>query len=160
MWKDYSAGYIKHNRASSVTVMAAAFISALLLSLLCSLFYNFWIYEIERLGAEEGIWQGRIVGEIDTKQLESIRNFANVKTASVNEKLSDGQEAVIDICLHNRRTILTDMPKIAELAGISQEAVSYHHSLLSMYLIRDPMDPAPRLIFHSYWGQQCWPVFH
>ena len=69
MWKDYSAGYIKHNRASSVTVMAAAFISALLLSLLCSLFYNFWIYEIERLGAEEGIWQGRIVGEIDTKQL-------------------------------------------------------------------------------------------
>ena len=147
MWKDYSAGYIKHNRASSVTVMAAAFISALLLSLLCSLFYNFWIYEIERLGAEEGTWQGRIVGEIDTKQLESIRNFANVKTASVNEELSDGQEAVIDICLHNRRTILTDMPKIAELAGISQEAVSYHHSLLSMYLIRDPMDPAPRLIF-------------
>lgn len=152
MWKDYSAGYIKHNRASSVTVMAAAFISALLLSLLCSLFYNFWNYEIERLGAEEGTWQGRIIGEIDADQLESIRNFANVKTASVNEELSggplsDGQEVVIDICFHNRRTILTDMPKIAELTGLSQEAVSYHHSLLSMYLIRDPMDQAPRLVF-------------
>ena len=47
MWKDYSASYIKNNRASGVSVMTAAFISALLLSLLCSLFYNVWIYEVE-----------------------------------------------------------------------------------------------------------------
>lgn len=147
MWKDYSVGYIKNNRASSVTVMVAAFISALLLSLFCSLFYNFWCYEIERLGAREGTWQGRIVGEIHTEQLESIRNFVNVKTADINEELSDGNEIVIDICLNNMRTILKVMPKIAELAGLSQESVSYHHSLLNLYLIRDPMDPAPRLLF-------------
>lgn len=45
MWKDYSIGFIKKNRASSVSVLVAAFISALFLSLLCGLFYNFWNYE-------------------------------------------------------------------------------------------------------------------
>ena len=40
MWKDYSIGFIKKNRASSVSVLVAAFISALFLSLLCGLFYN------------------------------------------------------------------------------------------------------------------------
>ncbi len=47
MWKDYSIGYIKMNRASSISVLAAAFISALFLSLLCGLFYNLWNYELE-----------------------------------------------------------------------------------------------------------------
>lgn len=44
MWKDYSAEFIKRNKASSASIVAAAFISALFLSLLCGLFYNFWIY--------------------------------------------------------------------------------------------------------------------
>lgn len=147
MWKDYSAGYIKNNRSSGVSVMAAAFLSALLLSLLCSLFYNFWIYETERIERGEGIWQGRLTGEIEAGELADIRNFANVKTADVNEKLSDGQKTAVDICFWNRRTILSDMPKLAELTGLSEEAVSYHHSLLSMYLIHDPQDTAPRLMF-------------
>ena len=54
MWKDYSIGFIKKNRASSVSVLVAAFISALFLSLLCGLFYNFWNYEIESVVLEEG----------------------------------------------------------------------------------------------------------
>ena len=29
MWKDYSKSYIKHNRASSVSIMAAASIAAM-----------------------------------------------------------------------------------------------------------------------------------
>lgn len=52
MWKEYSAGYLKNNRATAVSVMTAAFISSLLLSLLGSLFYNMWKYEVERLRAE------------------------------------------------------------------------------------------------------------
>ncbi len=69
MWKEYSSGYLKKNRASSISVMTAAFISALLLSLLCSIFYNLWVYEIERIKTEEGDWQGRIVGEISEQDL-------------------------------------------------------------------------------------------
>lgn len=53
MWKDYSRSYIRHNRASGISVMAAAFISSLLLSLLCGLFYNLWKYELEKLLPEE-----------------------------------------------------------------------------------------------------------
>lgn len=34
MWKDYSVGFIKKNKASSLSVVVAAFISALFLSLL------------------------------------------------------------------------------------------------------------------------------
>ncbi|MDE6404877.1 MAG: ABC transporter permease, partial [Lachnospiraceae bacterium] len=52
MWREYSSGYLKNNRAASVSVMTAAFISSLLLSLLSSLFYNMWKYEVERLRAE------------------------------------------------------------------------------------------------------------
>ena len=47
MWKNYSIGFMKENRASSVSILTAAFISALFLSLLCGLFYNLWIYEME-----------------------------------------------------------------------------------------------------------------
>ena len=147
MWKDYSWSYIKNNRASGISVMVAAFISALLLSLLCSLFYNLWSYEVDRLELEEGDWQGRIVGEIDTEDLATIQNYANVERAVINEELSSEQGIVVDVYFENMRTILTDMPRIADLAGLPAEATSYHYALLNMYLIRDPEDPAPRMIF-------------
>lgn len=53
MWREYSSGYLKNNRASAVSARTATFISSLLLSLLGSLFYNMWKYEVERL-REEG----------------------------------------------------------------------------------------------------------
>ena len=83
MWKDYSIGFIKKNRASSVSVLVAAFISALFLSLLCGLFYNFWNYEIESVVLEEGNWQGRISGAFEEDKVSEIENFANVKTAII-----------------------------------------------------------------------------
>ena len=147
MWKDYSSSYVKNNRASGISVMVAAFISALLLSLLCGMFYNIWAYEVERLKREEGDWQGRITGEVSEETIEQIRNYANIESALINETLSEGQDTVVDITFRHMRGILTDMPRIAELAGLSPETVSYHYALLNLYLIRDPNDPAPRLIF-------------
>ncbi len=52
MWREYSSGYLKNNRSAAVSVMTAAFISSLLLSLLSCQFYNMWKYEVERLRAE------------------------------------------------------------------------------------------------------------
>lgn len=147
MWKDYSSSYIKNNWASGISVMVAAFISALLLSLLCSIFYNIWAYEVERLRHEEGDWQGRITGDISEEALEQIRNYANIESALINETLSEGQNTVVDITFRHMRSILTDMPRIADLAGLSSESVSYNYALLNLYLIRDPNDPAPRMIF-------------
>ena len=105
MWKDYSTGFIKKNRASSISVLVAAFISALFLSLLCGLFYNFWNYEVESVILEEGNWQGRITGAFEEDIVSEIENFANVKTAEINEDLSDGQTLVVDICFDDMRAV-------------------------------------------------------
>ena len=147
MWKDYSWGYIKNNRASGISVIVAAFISALLLSLLSSLFYNLWAYEIERLKREEGDWQSRITGIFQEEDLITIQNFANVDNVVFNQELSNAQEMVIDVSWRDMRTIFQDMPQVAKLLEIEPEAVTYHYKLLAMYLIRSPQDTAPRLIF-------------
>ena len=150
MWKDYSIGFIKKNRASSLSVLVAAFISALFLSLLCGLFYNFWNYEIESIVLEEGNWQGRITGTYKENAVFDIEHFANVKTAAVNEELSDGKTLVIDICFYNMRTVYQDMPLIAQKLGVPDSSVAYHESLLSTYFIHDPQDASPPLLLAFY----------
>lgn len=150
MWKDYSIGFIKKNRASSLSVLVAAFISALFLSLLCGLFYNFWNYEIESIVLEEGNWQGRITGTFKENAVFDIEHFANVKTAAVNEELSDGQTLVIDICFYNMRTVYQDMPLIAQKLGVPDSSVAYHESLLLTYFIHDPQDASPPLLLAFY----------
>ena len=146
MWKDYSIGFIKRNRASSLSVLVAAFVSALFLSLLCGLFYNFGNYEIESVILEEGNWQGRITGTFDDNVVSGVENFANVKNASVNKELSDGQTLVIDICFNNMRTVYQDMSLIAQQLGIPDSSVSYHESLLSTYFVHNPQDTSPPLL--------------
>ena len=147
MWKDYSSGYIKNNRSSGMSVMIAAFISALLLSLLLGLFYNAWKYEIESIEQEEGGWQSRIVGEFSQEDMESIKNFANVKDVVISEKGAQIPEPVIDIYFDDMGAVLDDTMQIAKVLGISSENVIYNHELLAMYMIRDPQDTAPRLLF-------------
>ena len=147
MWKDYSLGYIKNNRSAGLSVMIAAFISALFLSLLCSVFYNLWKYEVESIKLEDGEWQSRVVGEFDNEDIELIRNFTGVKDVAINEKESKGTETVVDIYFYDNNSVLEDTLQMAELLGISPEAVSYHYELLAMYLIRSSQDTAPRLIF-------------
>lgn len=147
MWKDYSSGYIKNNRSSGMSVMIAAFISALLLSLLLGLFYNAWKYEIESIEHEEGGWQSRIVGAFTQEDMESIKNFANVKDVVISEKGAQIPESVIDIYFDDMGAVLGDTMQIAGVLGVSSEKVIYNHELLAMYMIRDPQDTAPRLLF-------------
>lgn len=147
MWKDYSSGYIKNNRSSGMSVMIAAFISALLLSLLLGLFYNAWKYQIESIEQEEGGWQSRIVGEFTQEDIESINNFANVKDVVINEKEAQIPETMIDIYFDDMGAVLDNTLQIAETLGVSSEKVIYNHELLAMYMIRDPQDTAPRLLF-------------
>lgn len=147
MWRDYSFGYIKNNRSSGITIMIAAFISALLLSLLCGLFYNTWKYEVERIELEEGSWQSRITGAFDAEDVETIKTFGNVKDAVVNEKETRNQEMTIDIYFNDMRKAFEDTSRIVTLIGEKSETVIYNHELLAMYFIRDPQDTAPSLLF-------------
>lgn len=118
MWKDYLSGYIKNNCSSGLSVKLAAFISALLLSLLLGLFYNAWKYEIERIELEKGAWQGRIVGEFAEEDIETIKNFANVKDVVVSEKESGKTTA--DIYFEDYEKVFSDMPRIAEQIGVDK----------------------------------------
>lgn len=54
MWENYLSDDGKNSRSSGLSVRIAAFISALLLSVLCSMFYNMLKYENERIVLEEG----------------------------------------------------------------------------------------------------------
>lgn len=150
MWKDYSVNFVRKNRASSISIMVSAFIATLFLSLICSLSYNFWTYEVEKIILEEGDWQGRITGKIGEEELEFIQNFANVRTAVVNEELSQPHETVVDICFHNARTIYQDMPLLVDRLSLERDAAAYHELLLSRYMIHDPEDTDPPLLMAFY----------
>ena len=150
MWRDYSAGLLKNNRFAGLSVRLSAFISALLLSLLCGLFYNTWKYEIERIELEEGGWQSRIMGELDREDIEAIKNFANVKEVAVKEKGDKGEEPWADIYFDDMSAVFSDTPHIAELVGVPPEKVVYNYQLLAMYLIRSEGDRAPRLVFPMF----------
>lgn len=150
MWKNYSRSYLKNNRASAVSVMAAAFIAALFLSLLSTVPYNFWAYEVEGIILEEGDWQGRIVGVIGEEDLAAVRNFAAVEKAVLNKDASPKDGAVMDIYFHNARTIYRDMSLIAAQFGPEKVTVQYHSLLLSRYLIHDPQDAEPPRLLTLY----------
>lgn len=151
MWKAYSRSYIKNNRASSISIMAAALIATMFLSLLCSIAYNFWIYEVEQITLEEGDWQGRIVcDQFDADDLSMVCQFANVEKAVINEDLSERDEIVVDVYFQNARNIYRDMPLISEQLGLKEDSIRYHSLLLSRYLIHDPEDETPPMLLTLY----------
>jgi putative ABC transport system permease protein len=151
MWKDYAKSYIKNNRASSISIMAAALVATMFLSLLCSIAYNFWIYEVEQITLEEGGWQGRIVcDKFDADDLSIVCQFANVEKAVVNEELSEPDEIVVDVYLQNARNIYRDMPLISKQLGLEEDSIQYHSMLLSRYFIHDPEDETPPMLLALY----------
>lgn len=150
MWKIYSADYIKNNRASGISIMVAAFIATLFLSFLCSLFYNFWMDNVEKTKMEDGDWHGRITGEISGDDLAILHHFANVEKAVINADLSKKNQTVVDIYFYNKRTIYQDMSLIVNSLGLEENTVTYNYQLLSLYFIRIPGDDMPRLLMPMY----------
>ncbi len=151
MWKDYSKSYIKNNRASSISIMAAALVATMFLSLLCSIAYNFWTYDVEQIILEEGDWQGRIVCEaLGSDDLSMVCQFANVEKAVVNEELSQKGKIVADVYFKNARTIYRDMPLISAQLGLNEDSIQYNSLLLSRYFIHDPEDEAPPMLLTLY----------
>lgn len=151
MWKDYSRSYIKNNRASSISIMAAALVAAMFLSCICSIAYNFWVYDVEQIMLEEGDWQGRIVCEtLGSDDLSMVCQFANVEKAIASKELSKKKETVVDVYFKNARTIYYDMPLIAEQLGLNKDSIQYNSLLLSRYFIHNPEDKAPPMLLTLY----------
>jgi len=151
MWKDYSKSYIKNNRASGISIMAAVLVAAMFLSLLCGIAYNFWAYDVEQIILEEGGWQGRIVCEtLGSDDLSVVCQFANVEKAVINEELSKKERTVADVYFKNARTIYRDMPFIAAQLGLNEDSIQYNSLLLSRYFIHDPEDESPPMLLTLY----------
>ncbi len=151
MWKDYSKSYIKNNRGSSISIMAAAFVATMFLSLLCSIAYNFWVYDVEQIILEEGDWQGRIVCEgLSSDDLSMVCQFANVEKAVINEGSSQKEKVVADIYMKDARTIYRDMSLIAAQLGLNEDSIQYNSLLLSRYFIHDPEDEDPPMLLAMY----------
>ncbi len=157
MWKDYSISFIKKNRASTISIMVAAFIASLLLSLLCSFFYNMWAYDVESVKLEKGDWQACIAGNFSEEDLNLIRNFSNVEKAVVREEknaAADSDKSImeVDLYFYNPRTAYEDMTLMSEKLGLRDEQVTYNYQLLAMYFIRIPGDTAPRMLLPLYFA--------
>ena len=151
MWKDYSKSYIKNNHASSISIMAAALVATMFLSCVCSIAYNFWMYNVEQIILEEGNWQGRIVCKtLDSDDLSMVYQFANVEKAVVNEDFPKKEKTVVDIYFKNVRTIYRDMPLIAAQLGLNKDSIQYNSLLLSRYFIHDPEDETPPMLLTLY----------
>lgn len=146
MWKEYSISFVRKNRASSISIMSAALIASMLLSLLCSFFYNMWVYDVESVILEEGDWQGRIIGEFSEDDINLIRGFANVEKVIIHEK----DFTVLDLYFSKPSRIYQDMTLLSQKLGLEKEQVTYNYQLLSMYFIRIPGDDKPRMNFPFY----------
>lgn len=147
MYKEYFADYFKKNKASCATILVAAFISALFLSLITGVFYNMWKDNINKVITNEGDWHVRITEDLSEDSIQKINNYvsiSDVKKAEVNS------EQVVYLYFNSMRDVYEDMPDIAELAGIDMSEVTYHDTLLSEYFVYDPNDETPPLLLLFY----------
>lgn len=147
MWKEYSISYIKNNKATSISIMIAALISAVFLSLITCVFYNMWIDNINQIVTKEGDWQAKITGSISEKDKESIQSIANVKEV-ITIQTENGMENLI--YFYEMGSTYEDMPKIAKLIKVDTSVVKYHDMLLSEYFIFAPDDEHPPLLLAFY----------
>jgi len=147
MWKEYSISYIKNNKITSVSLMMAALISAIFLSLITSIFYNTWIDNINQIVKEEGDWQAGITENISQNKIERIKNFTNVKKV-ITSQTKNGMETFV--YFYEMRSIYDDMPKIAKLIEVDESKIQYHEMLLSEYFIFDPNDEQPPMLLAFY----------
>ncbi|MCM1123608.1 MAG: FtsX-like permease family protein, partial [Eubacterium sp.] len=145
MWKEYSVSFLRKNRASSISILSAALIASLLLSVLCNFFYNLWVYDVESVVLEEGDWQGRIVGVFSEEEIELVRSFANVEKVVVSN-----ENDTLDLYFQRPSRIYQDMTLLSEKLGLKKDQVTYNYQLLSMYMIRIPGDDKPRMNFPFY----------
>ena len=155
MWRDYVKSYRQNNRAASISIIAAVLVAALFLSMMCTLLYNFWVYDTETIILEEGDWQGRITAPLTEAQRQMIQAYGNVESMRIREDLSDDVNSVVDIYFYHPSTCYFDMQQLTESLGIDREAAVCHDTLLSRYLINNPEDSSPPMLLPFYIGLLC-----
>lgn len=127
MWKDYSVNYLKKNKSTAVSIMVAVLVASMFISFLCTLFYNMWIDNVDRIKADEGDWQVKITSVLSDEEIKTINNFANVDKVIQSDS--------VEIYFTKLSDIYNDMPLIAEKLNIDDEYIEYHSTLLQKQFI-------------------------
>ncbi len=127
MWKDYSVNYLKKNKSTAVSIIAAVLAASMFISFLCTLFYNMRIDDIDRIKADEGDWQVRVTAVLSDDGIKTIENFANV------DKVIQAES--VEIYFTKPSDIYKDMPLIAEKLDIDSDEIEYHSTLLQKQFI-------------------------
>ncbi len=127
MWKDYSVNYLKKNKSTAVSIIAAVLAASMFISFLCTLFYNMRIDDIDRIKADEGDWQVRVTAVLSDDEIKTIENFANV------DKVIQAES--VEIYFTKPSDIYKDMPLIAEKLDIDSDEIEYHSTLLQKQFI-------------------------
>lgn len=146
MWKDYTINYIKKNKSMAIFVMIAVLVASTFISLLCTLFYNMWVDDIEIIKTTEGDWQARITTELNQEEVKNINNFENVEKVITVEDSS-----YTNIYFSKISEIYEDMNLISEKLNIPKENIEYHSSLLQkqfVYSEEKGERPTPIEIFY------------
>ncbi|MFR5876294.1 MAG: ABC transporter permease [Eubacterium sp.] len=130
MWKDYSVNYLKKNKSTAVSIMVAVLVASMFISFLCTLFYNMWIDNVDRIKADEGDWQVKITSVLSDDEIKTINNFANVDKVVKSDDLKS-----VDIYFTKSSDIYKDMPLIVEKLNIDDEHIEYHSTLLQKQFI-------------------------
>ena len=154
IWKEYSLGYIKNNKATVVTILTAAFIASLLLSLICGVFYNIRADEIMLISLEEGDWQGRLIGNITSENVKILERYPNVKKVLLSKDL-DTKDNTASFYFYNTRSIYKDLPYIAKQFSLKTDmkplTILYHEKLLEQYFIFSPEEGyKPPLVLFAF----------
>jgi putative ABC transport system permease protein len=153
LWYEYSLNYIKNNKAASTSMVVAALISSLLLSLTCGVFYNIWTDEVRMIRLLEGDWEGRLVGDFTPEDVRTIEGFSNVKQAVLIEADS-ASPSYLDLYFYHPERIYRDLPRIAEQIGIAPAdaaSVRYHTALLNQNFIFSPEEGSqPPIVLFIY----------
>lgn len=142
MWKYYSVNYLKNNRASVVFVMAAAFLSSMLLSFVSILFYNLWKDRIYQLYLENGNYDEAVTPLvmvylciIIAVSISLILMLHNAFEVTMNTRLHQlgilqsvgATPRQIKAALVNEAVILSVLPFVAgTLTGIGICAIVWH----------------------------------
>lgn len=136
--REYSFNYIKNNKTTSISIIVAAFIASVLLSLTCGIFYNIWADEVRLIKLEEGDWHGKLTGNISDEAIKKIESYANIKEVRIqNDEAS--QKKIAFLYFYHLSKIYEDIPKIRKNITAYNENtlidITYHDKLLAKYFI-------------------------
>lgn len=135
MYREYLSDYLKKNRSSCLTVMIAAYIAALFLTLITGIFYNIWKDDINKIISSEGDWHVRIEGSLTDNEITKINNYESISKVEIK---SSQKHEVTYLYFSNIRDVYADMPDIAELIHVDMSDVEYHEELLNDYFVFNP----------------------